>query len=137
MFLHDFREDLVLAFELLLQGRDPLLLEVGRPLGAAFEGGGAVVEELLLPAVEHRGMDAVAVAEVRDRRVLQEVEPKDRELLLGGEPFPRLLGHGTTSARECSLFERGVTPFPSEAKHQYMWVSYDQDGKVVGRRGGR
>src|SRR5689334_20233851 len=118
MFFHKFGEDLVLAFELLLQECDPLLLEVSRPLGATFEGGGAVVEELLLPAVEHRGMDTVAVAEVRNRRVLQEVEPEDREFLLGGESLPRLLGHGVASARKCSLFERGVTPFPSEAKQK-------------------
>src|SRR5512135_3035466 len=120
MFLHEFGEDLVLAPELLLQEGNPLLLEVGRPRGAAFEGGSTVVEELLLPTVEHGGVDAVPVAEVGDRRVLQEVEPEDRELLLGGEPLPGLLGHGVASARKCSLFERGVTPFPSEAKQQLI-----------------
>jgi hypothetical protein len=36
LFLHEFGADLVLAFQLLLQDGDPLLLEIGRLLGAAF-----------------------------------------------------------------------------------------------------
>jgi hypothetical protein len=116
MIFHEFSEDFVLAFELFLEKGDPLLLEVRCPLGAAFERGGAVLEELLLPSVEQRGVDAVPVAEVGDRCVLQEGEPEDRELLPRGEPLPRVLGYGIASARYCSLFERGITPFPSEVK---------------------
>ena len=32
------------------------------------------------------------------------------------ESLAGLLGHGRTSARDCSLFERSVFPIPSEAK---------------------
>src|SRR6516164_187058 len=106
MFFHEFGEDLVLPLELLLQGGDPPVLVVAGPAGSRLEGGSGVLEELLLPAVEHRGVDAVPVTEVGDRGVLQEMEPQDGDLLLGGEPLASPLGHGGTSARSCSLFEQ-------------------------------
>jgi hypothetical protein len=117
MFLHEFRKDLVLALELLLEQRDPPILGVAGASGAGFEGGRAVLEELLLPAVEHRRVDAVLVAQIRDGDVFEEMKPKDGNLLLGGESFASLLGHGRTSARNCSLFERPVFPISTEAKH--------------------
>ena len=55
--------------------------------GAGLEGGRGVLEELLLPAVEHRGVDAVLVTEVGERDVLEEMEPQDGDLLLGREPL--------------------------------------------------
>src|SRR5713101_1694291 len=116
MFLHEFREDLVLALELLFQEGDPPILGIADASGAWFEGSRSVLEELLLPAVEHRGVDAVLVAQIRDGDVLQEMKPKDGDLLLGGESLASLLGHGRTSARDCSLFERPVFPIPSELK---------------------
>src|SRR4051812_26641150 len=121
MFLHEFREDFVLALELLLQEGDLPILGIAGASGSGFEGGRAVLEELLLPAVEHRRVDAVLVAQIRDGGVLKEMEPKDGDLLLGGESLASLLGHGKTSARDCSLFERSVFPIPSEAKHS--WAS--------------
>src|SRR6516225_7645087 len=124
MFLHKFREDFVLALELLLQGGDPLVLGVGGASGAGLEGGGAVLEELLRPAVEHRGVDAVLVTQIRDGDVFQEMESQDGDLLLGGEALASLLGHGRTSARDCSLSERVTLPIPSEA------------GQTAGRRRG-
>src|SRR5512147_1205999 len=117
MFLHEFREDLVLALELLLEQCDLPILGVARASGAGLKRGRAVLEELLLPAVEHRGVDAVLVAQIRDGGVFEEMEPKDGDLLLGGESLARLLGHGRTSARDCSLSERSGFPIPSEAKH--------------------
>src|SRR5262245_23153769 len=115
MFFHEFRADFVLAWELLLQGGDPQILRVGGPSGAGLEGGGAVLEELLLPAVEPRGVDAVLVTQIRDGDVLEEMESQDGDLLLGGEPLAGLLGHGRTSARDCSLSERVILPIPFEA----------------------
>src|SRR5512135_1781982 len=117
MFLHEFGEDFVFALELLLKQCDLPILGISGASGAGFEGGRAVLEELLLPAVEHRRVDAVLVAQVRDGGVFEEVEPKDGDLLLGGEALASLLGHGKTSARDCSLFERPVFPISSEAKH--------------------
>src|SRR5512135_999306 len=121
MFLHQFREDLVLALELLLQEGDPPILGIADASGTGFEGGRAVLEELLLPAVEHGGVDAVLVTQIRDGDVFEEMKPKDGDLLLGGESLARLLGHGRTSARDCSLFERSVFPIPSEAGHGSLW----------------
>src|SRR3954452_9006162 len=119
MFLHEFREDLVLALELLLQEGDLPILGIAGASGARFEGGRSVLEELLLPAVEHRGVDAVLVAQIRDGGVFKEMEPKDGDLLLGGESLASLLGHGKTSARDCRLFERSVFPISSEAKQPH------------------
>src|SRR5215216_3616089 len=116
MLLHEFGEDLVLALELLLEVGDPPVLVVAGASGAGLECGRGVLEELLLPAVEHRGVDAVLVTKVRDRGVLEEVKPQDGHLLLGREALSGLLGHGRTSARSCSLFEQTVCPISTEAK---------------------
>src|SRR5262249_55570699 len=118
MFLHQLREDFVLALELLLGEGDPLILGVSGASGAGLEGGGAVLEELLLPAVEDGGVDAVLVTQIRDGDVFEEIEPQEGHLLLGGESLASLLGPGKTSARNCSLFERAVLPIPSEAGHR-------------------
>src|SRR3954463_4911353 len=110
MFLHEFGEDFVLALELLLQGGDPAILVVAGTSGPGLERGGGVLEGLLLPAIENGGVDAVLITEVRDGGVFEEMEPKDGGLLLDGESFPGLLGHGRASAQDCSLFERLVLP---------------------------
>src|SRR4051812_41651082 len=116
MFLHKFGEDFVLALELLFQGGDPAILVIAGTWGPGLERGGGVLEEFLLPAIEHGGVDAVAITEVRDGGVLEEMEPKDGGLLLDGESFPGLLGHGRASARGCSLFEQTACPISTEAK---------------------
>src|SRR5205823_4186778 len=77
--------------------------------------------EFLLPAIEHGGVDAVPITEVGDGGVFEEMEPKDGGLLLDGESFPSLLGHGRPSARGCSLFEQTACPISTEAKHTLFW----------------
>ena len=70
-------------------------------------------------------MDAVLVTQIGDGDVFEEMEPQDGDLLLGGESLASLLGHGTTSARDCSLFERAVLPIPSEAEQflaRRLWI---------------
>src|SRR3954447_11882041 len=81
MFFHQFSDDLVLPLELLAQrGDDAEVLALGR--GAlALEGGGAVLEELLLPEVEQRGRELMLVAEVRDRDTVDQMAPEDGDLL--------------------------------------------------------
>src|SRR6201996_9095897 len=97
MFLHQFRDDLVLALELVAQGGDgPLEVALGR--GALpLEGGGSVLEELLLPDVEQGGRELVLVAEVRDGDVVDQVPPQDGDLLDGRIVLARL-SHGETPA---------------------------------------
>src|SRR5271166_1240061 len=120
MFLHEFGEDFVLALQLLFQQGDPPVLVVAGAAGAVLECGSGVLEELLLPTVEHRGVNAVLVAQIRHRGVFEEMEPKYGDLLRGAEAIPSFLGHGKTSARDCSLFERLVLPIPTEAKHSLI-----------------
>src|SRR4051812_37583625 len=128
MFLHEFGEDFVLALELLLQGGDPAILVVAGTSRPGLERRGGVLEELLLPAIEHGGVDAVPITEVGDGGVFEEMEPKDGGLLLDGESFPSLLGHGRTSARSCSLFEQTVCPISTEAKQYKPNARYDDAG---------
>src|SRR5271157_5359174 len=117
MFFHEFREHLVLTSELIFQEGDPPVLAVAGSSGAGLECGSGVLEELLLPAVEHRGADAVLVTQIRYRGAFQEVESKNGDLFLGCEPLPGFLGHGETSARNCTLFEQAVCPISTEARH--------------------
>jgi hypothetical protein len=64
MFLHQLRDDLILALELVAQHGDGSR-EVALGRGAlAFEGGRSVLEERLLPEVEQGGGERVLVAEI-------------------------------------------------------------------------
>src|SRR6516165_3430145 len=91
MLSHQLGEDLILGLDLLLQVRDPLL--VGGVVGWSLllEGGRAVLEELLLPAVEDRGLQAQFIAELRDRLLLQQMPPEDGHLLFRRVVLPLLL----------------------------------------------
>ena len=66
------------------------------------EGGLAILEEELLPVVEEVDGDAVFFAQVGNSDLLDEVFPKEGDLLLGGEG-PTLAGHGCSSARVLPL----------------------------------
>src|SRR3954464_7788715 len=97
MFFHQFRDDFVLALELVAQCRDGAeVLALGGGL-LGLEGGGAVLEELLLPGVEQRGRELMLVAEVRDGDVVDQVTPQDGDLLDRRIVLPRL-SHGETPA---------------------------------------
>ena len=61
MIFHEFREHFVVAAELIFQEGDPPVLAIAGSSAAGLECGSGVVEELLLPAVEHRGAVAVLV----------------------------------------------------------------------------
>src|SRR5215472_12671787 len=91
MLGHQLRQNLVLGLDLLLQVGDPLLVGGvvrSRPL---LEGGRAVLEELLLPAVEDRGLQAEFIAQLRDRFLLQQMPPKDGDFLFRRVVLPLLL----------------------------------------------
>jgi hypothetical protein len=47
----------------------------------AFQCGGAVLEELLLPDVEERGLKLILVAEVRDGDAVDEMSLQDGDIL--------------------------------------------------------
>jgi hypothetical protein len=66
VLLPEFGEDLVLALELVLEGSDRAVLGVLvglTALAGVVEGGGAVVEELLLPEVEEVDGEVVQMSE--------------------------------------------------------------------------
>ena len=71
MLGHQLSQNLVLRLDLLLQVGDPLLVGGVVRSRLLLEGGRAVLEELLLPAIEDRGLQAEFIAELRDRLVLQ------------------------------------------------------------------
>jgi hypothetical protein len=82
MLLHQLREDLVLASELVAQGLDhPLFLTHGGVALALEEG--AVLEDGPLPGVEDGWLELVMVAEVGDGDLVDEVAPEDGDLLGG------------------------------------------------------
>ena len=87
MFLHELREDFVLALQLVPEGGDGAVLGVLAGLAAfagVVEGGGAVLEELLLPELEEVDGEVVLLAEVRNQFLFQEVESEQGHFLLGG-----------------------------------------------------
>src|SRR5262245_35407728 len=91
MLGHQLSQDLVLGLDSSLQVGDPLLVGgVARPR-FLFEGGCSVLEELFLPAVEDRGLQAELIAEVRDWLLIQQMPPQDGDLLFRCVVFPLLL----------------------------------------------
>ncbi|GAC1627090.1 MAG: hypothetical protein NVS9B13_23900 [Candidatus Acidiferrum sp.] len=72
---HQFRQDLIIALDLLLQIGDPLPLY--GMVGPRFRlnGSRVVLEELLLPPVEARGLKSLFVTQLRDRHPLQQMPP--------------------------------------------------------------
>jgi hypothetical protein len=65
---HQLGQDLILGLHLLLQELDPFLLLLDLAGGAflRLEGGGSVLEELFLPAVENGRLQAQFLAEIRN-----------------------------------------------------------------------
>src|SRR5438445_4839503 len=72
---HQFRQDPILGLDLLLQIGDLLLLCVMVGPRFRLKGSRAVLEELLLPAVEDRGLESLLVTQLRDRHLLQQTPP--------------------------------------------------------------
>jgi len=95
--LYQFGDDFVLALELVAErGDGPLEVALGSGV-LAFEGGGAVLEELLLPGVEQRGRELMLIAEIRDAHTVDQMAPQDGDLLDGRIVLPGL-SHGETPA---------------------------------------
>ena len=101
MLLHQLGQDLVLALEFVLQSSDlavPGVLGGLAVFAGVLEGGGAVLEELLLPEVEEVDVEVVLLTDVGDGLLLQKVEAKQGDLLLRAE-VTALPGHESSSAR--------------------------------------
>jgi hypothetical protein len=105
MLLHEFCENLILTLELVFEGSDLAVLGVLQSLMAFAgigEGGGTVLEELLLPEIEEGDVEVVFLTDVGDGLLLQEVESEQGDLLLGGK-VTTLASHDRSSARVLPL----------------------------------
>src|ERR1700677_1072978 len=81
MFFHQFRDDLVLALELIPQrGDGPQVRLLTRP-DLSLESSGTVLEEQLLPGVEQGRREPVLVAEVGDGDTVDQMAPENGDLL--------------------------------------------------------
>jgi len=56
-----------------------------------LEGSGPVLEELLLPAIEHRRLEPLFDAQLRNRHLLNKIPSEDGDLLLSFVVLPLLL----------------------------------------------
>ncbi len=90
MLRHQLSQHLVLRLDLLFQILDALLLGLRVGTGFGLEGGPSVLEELLLPPVEDRGLKAQFIAELGDRLLVQQMAPQDGDLLVGCVVLPCL-----------------------------------------------
>ena len=98
MLLHELGNDLILALNLVSQsGNGPLLVFLGRRPNL-LKGGSSVLEELLLPVVEHRGLDVVLVAKIGHRNSLEQMAAQDGNLLNRGVMLA-WLSHGEPPVR--------------------------------------
>ena len=93
MLFHEFGEDGVLALELGFKAFDFLLVGVfdGLGLAAVVEGGVAVLEELLEPAIDLVGVEAEFIAQIRDGNLVDEVPLENGDLFGASEVTTRLV----------------------------------------------
>jgi hypothetical protein len=78
---HQFSQHLVLGVNLLFQELDPFFFSLMVQAALALEGGCAILEELFLPTVEHRGLQPIFLAQIGYRHFVQQVPPQDGNLL--------------------------------------------------------
>ena len=64
MFFNMFRKDFVLAFELFFQTGDPPILGIPTAARMTYKRGHSVLQELVLPALEHRESDALLAKQI-------------------------------------------------------------------------
>src|SRR5580704_17208772 len=85
-------QDLVLGLHLLLQELDPFLLLLHLSLGTLLrlKSGGSVLEQFLLPAVEHRWAQTQFFTELRDWHFVHKMPPQDGYFFFRGEMLPFL-----------------------------------------------
>jgi len=100
MRFHEFGHDLIFAHELGLELLDLLVLGIfdGLGLAAIVEGGMAVLEELLEPAIELIRIGFEFIAQVGNGDLVDEMTFKDGDLLGAGE-MTTLLVHDETSVQ--------------------------------------
>jgi len=79
---HQFGQHLVFGLDLFFQKLDPLLFRLVIWTALALEGGRTILEELLLPTVEHRWRQPQFITPIGNRHLIQQVPSQDGSLLL-------------------------------------------------------
>jgi len=82
---------LVLALDLLPQELDAFLLHLVIGAAIGLEGGRPILEEFLLPAVEHRRLQSQLVTELGNRLLFQQMPSQDDDLLFSRLMLPWFL----------------------------------------------
>jgi hypothetical protein len=83
MLRHQLGQHLVLGLDLLGPILDSFLFGLVVGAGLDLERCRPILKELLLPPVEDRGLKSEFLAELGDRLLVQQMPPRDRDLLLG------------------------------------------------------
>ena len=97
MFFHQLGQNLILGPQLRFQGRGALRAPLPVHTRAMIlKGRRAILEELLQPAGEHRGMKTVFLTEIGNRNLLNQVPAKDGNFLFRCEALALLFGHGSS-----------------------------------------
>src|SRR5713226_8664193 len=91
MFRHQFGQNLILRLDLPLQIGDSFLFVLMVGPSSLLESRGSVLEELLLPAVEHRRLEPEFVTEIRDWHSFHEMPPQNGDLFFRRVVLPLLL----------------------------------------------
>jgi hypothetical protein len=78
---HELAEHFILLSNLGLQLLQTLGLGILSRFGAVLEDDGALLEEALLPLVEERGLDAMLLADLGDRGLLDEMLAENGKFL--------------------------------------------------------
>jgi hypothetical protein len=119
MLRHQLRQDLVLGLDLLFQILDALLLGLRIGPGLILEGRRSVLEELLLPPVEDRWLQAQFLAELGDRFLVQQMPSQNSDCFAGGVVLPYRF-----HAFLRYLNGRAPSPFPTGAEHWNFGLDY-------------
>ena len=91
MFRHQFGQNLILRLDLPFQMGDAFLFGLMVGPSSLLKSRGSVLEELLLPAVEHRRLEPQFVTQIRDRHSFHQMPPQNGDLLFRRVVLPLFL----------------------------------------------
>src|SRR5438105_4545930 len=114
MVLHQLRQHVILRAQPVLEMRDAALRLEVRTLRRAIgtlQRGGAILKQLLEPAVEDGGLELGLLADRGYRDLVDQVAPQERHLLCSREVLPSAFHVGVLRAQ----FYGWDTPVPAEA----------------------
>ena len=115
MLRHQFSQNLILRLDLLLQMSDSLLFGLMAGPSSLLKSRGSILEELLLPAVEHRRLEPPSVAAAQESVRLEGVTLDDVSpvgVVGGGAGEPLPPPQAASAATEAMTPRQRRTRFP-------------------------